>query len=422
MAAADRKSTSRAPLVDSVAEWLMAQALSDPDLEEVFGGCCARLLAAGIPISRAHVAFRTLHPLYASMTLTWRRGGGLERRDLSHAEAEQSEAWRQSPLHHLIETGVSFLRRRLSGREALLDFPILAELRAAGATDYLAYLVPFGGQGSNGIVGSWTTDRPGGFTDRQIGALMRIQVRLAVAFKVKVTDHIARNVTEAYLGPRTGSQVLSGSIKRGDGRTIRAALWYADLRNSTGLAAALPVDEFLARLNAYFDCTVGAVESCGGEVVSLIGDAVLAIFPVTGADDAAACAAALNAAREAEARMDALNRAQPDDRVLGFGIGLHLDTMVHGNIGTPGRLDFTVVGAAVNEVVRIENLSKALGRRVLASRAFAAAAPGSWDCLGAQELRGIAGDREIFALRPVPAAGSEPRREARANAGAGPGG
>jgi adenylate cyclase len=408
MPAPEPKPPKRGPLVDSVAEWLMAQALSDPDLDGLFEGCCARLLGAGIPITRGHVAFRTLHPLYASMMLTWRRQGGLERQEVSHAVAERSEDWRRSPLYHLIETGIPFLRRRLSGREALLDFPVLAELREAGATDYLAYLVPFDEDLHNGIVGSWTTDRPGGFSDRQIRSLMRIQVRLAVAFKVKVVDQIARNVTVAYLGPRTGSQVLSGSIKRGDGRTIRAALWYSDLRNSTGLAELLPVDAFLSRLNDYFECAAGAVAAHGGEVLALIGDAVLAIFPASdGAEgDAAACGGALDAATDALARLDGLNRGRPGEDALAFGVGLHLGQVVYGNIGTQDRLDFTVVGTAVNEVVRIEALTKSLARPLLASRAFAEAASGEWECLGTRALKGLSGDREIFAAADGPGRGA----------------
>ena len=169
----------------------------------------------------------------------------------------------------MIETQLPFLRRRLVGEEALLDFPILAELRDKGATDYLAYLVPFSSDPGNltvrdGLVGSWATDRPSGFSDLDVRSLLRIERRLAVACKITIKDQIARNVLTAYLGPDAGRRVLEGQIRRSDGETIHAVVWYSDLRESTAMADVLAAEDFLEVLNTYFECTAGAVLAHGG--------------------------------------------------------------------------------------------------------------------------------------------------------------
>lgn len=384
---------------DAIAEWLMQQALGDPDLSALFTECCERLRASGVAIDRAHASFRTLHPLYEAVALTWRSNSRTQSLDLPHRKPETNLRWTQSPLYHLIENHLPGLRRRLVGPEAVIDFPFLEELRADGQTDYLAYLIAFDPGYRNGVVGSWSSHRSSGFTAGEVRILERIQKRLAVACKIKIKDQIAENVVTAYLGRETGSQVLDGSIKRGDGEALRAAIWYSDLRASTQLAETLPVDEFLAVLNRYFDCTAGAVRDQGGEVVALIGDAVLAIFRCAATSETATCQAALAAARLAEARLTETNRERLDagHSALDFGVGLHLGTVIHGNIGIPDRLAYTIVGPAVNETVRIEALTKRLHRRVLASRAFAEQLEANWEALGPQSLKGFPGAHQIFA-------------------------
>ena len=236
------------------------------------------------------------------------------------------------------------------GPEAQLDFPILEELSAQRASDYLAFVVPFDPDYREGIIGSWTTDRGDGFSDEEVRALARIQTRLAVACKVKIQAEISRNVVNAYLGPQTGSLVLSGTIKRGDGERTEAVIWYSDLRRSTELIERLSVERFLDLLNRYFDCTAGAVRAQGGEVVTLVGDAVLALFRADGGETLrGAGRRALCAARQAEARLGEVNRelARSGLAPLRFGVALHLGEVIYGNIGTSDRLEFTVVGPAV---------------------------------------------------------------------------
>ncbi len=406
-------------LIDAVADWLVSKALEGSTVETLLEGCCARLRAAGIPLWRTSLGFRTLHPLFASITLVWRRGEEqLEQTGQEHSTAESSEAWHQSPFFHMLTTGIPFLRRQLTGPEALLDFPVLQDLRDQGGTDYLAYAVEFGGSDAerrNGIVVSWTCDRPGGFSESDIQALLRVQRRLAVACKVTIGDQVTGNILTAYLGPDAGRHVLAGQIRLGDGETIYAVIWFSDLRNSTGMADTLPAEDYLKVVNDYFDCTAGAVLANKGEVLRFIGDAVLAIFPIrkSGNTPRRACAQALAAAREAEGRLAELNRARAEagKGPLNFGIGLHLGDVMFGNIGVPERLEFSVIGPAANEVARLEDLTKTLGRRVLVSGEFARHLTLDWESLGRHGLRGVGDPIEVFAPRQAMA----PRAKAAAS-------
>lgn len=291
------------------------------------------------------------------------------------------------------------LRRRLTGEEALVDFPVLAELRDAGATDYLAYLIYFGGGPRDGIAGSWATDRPTGFSDRDIQSLLRVQRRFGVAAKMRIREKIAENVVHTYLGRNAGRRVLRGQIQRGDGETLRAAIWYSDLRGSTRMADALPRDDYIRTLNGYFECAGGAVVAQDGEVLSFIGDAILAIFPIDGDTAGEACSRALAAARKAQARLEVLNESRRAAGLepLSFGLGLHLGDVLFGNVGLPERVSFSVIGATVNEVARLEALTKELGHPVLATAAFAQQTAIAWRELGPFELRGVGAPIEVLA-------------------------
>jgi adenylate cyclase len=394
-------------LIDSVTDWLMGEALGEPDIERLVEGTVARVDAAGIPIQRFHISFNMLHPLYSGMSLTWRRGQTLEVTQLERTMDNTNPAWKASPLFHMIQHRIMSLRRRLAGPEAMLDFPILAELRKAGATDYYAFLVPFGSGLNDGLVGSWVTDRKRGFLDTDLRALHRIQRRLAVACRMLIRGKVAENVVETYLGRSAGDRVLAGQIRRGDGETIPAVIWYSDLRGSTAMAETLSREDYTEVLNCYFGCAGGAVLEAGGEILDFIGDAVLAIFPVPGAAlRGDACARAFGAAQEAYRRIARTNaeRAKTGMPQLEFGLGLHVGDVMFGNIGTPGRLSFSVIGPSVNQVARLEALTKEVGRPVVASRAFVDSCPGGgWESLGRRMVLGIAEPIEVFA----------PKREAQ---------
>lgn len=387
---------SGSPLVDSAAEWLMSKALGESEIRTIFAGCCYRLVAAGIPISRSFLYYRTLHPLYASVILIWQRGSDdVSVQEVVHEHAFTSDEWQRSPMNHMLQHGVPYLRRHLVGSEAVVDFGMLEFLRSKGATDYLGYVMPFSDDeeptpNTDGLFGSWATDRKTGFSGRDIKDLIRVQKRLAVACKMQIRREITYNVLTAYLGDNAGGQVLNGKIKRGDGRQVRSVIWYSDLRRSTELADTLDADVYLDLLNRYFECTAGSVLAHGGEVLSFIGDAVLAIFPIDEDSNGKrlAAEAALAAAKDARQRLSALNASRPERDHINFGIALHVGQVMHGNIGVPERVDFTVIGPAANEVARLEQMTKTLGRDVLSSRAFADILPIEWEELGTHDVRG----------------------------------
>lgn len=396
-----------AVLVDEVADWLMSRALGATVVEDLLPGCCVRLRAAGVPLWRGHVAFNTLHPLFASRTVTWRHDSDLDVVDIPHHGTDPA-GWLSSPLYHLVTTGLPYLRRRLVGLRAQADFPMLEELRDAGATDYLAFAVAFadhvpGEPDTDGIVGSWATDHPNGFGDADIRALTRIQTRLAVAFKIAIKEQIARNIAVAYLGRNAGERVLAGTIRRGDGEDIHAVIWFCDLRDSTPLSSSMPRAEFFELLNRFLECMAGAVLDHDGEVLRFIGDAALAIFPFdtdqeTAPADAHPCTRALAAAEDAAQRVTALNAERAEDQKppIDFGIGLHVGDLMYGNIGSPARIEFTVIGSAANQAARIESLCKTLDTRLLISDSFAALYQGELRSLGRHALRGVEGERELF--------------------------
>ena len=392
-------------LIDEITGWLMEQALEGSTLEKLLTGTFDGMIAAGLPIVRAYVGMTTLHPLVETISYTWRSHAGLTEERFRHGQGESSEAWLRSPLHWLVKRKIPVLRRRLVGSEALLDFPLFEELAADGLTDYLGWLAIFDRarpEAQMGAIGSFATDRPGGFTESQIAALRRVQASLAVALKVAVREQITQNVLSAYLGEAAAEQVLNGQIKRGDRQHVQAAIWYSDLRGSTALAEQLDAETFLGALDIYFEATAGAVMAEGGQVLLLIGDAVLAIFPVEAGDTAGACARALRATARARRDMATINvRRQAEGAPpLRFGLGLHIGELLFGNIGTRERLEFTAVGGAVNVAARLEELTKTLERPVLASADFAGlSSDDGWEMLGAQPLRGLTVPVEVAALR-----------------------
>jgi adenylate cyclase len=397
---ADREAAIR-----EITDWAVNQALCEVDMERLFVGVCDRLAEAGVPIRRAHLAVPTLHPLVGAVSFRWWRGQAPEQ--MSHRRTEEpSLEWAQSPLKRLEDSGDTELHLSLEDPTGeWRDYPLLVELGGCGITCYFCRLSYFDSeararQQHDGMMVSWATDRPGGFDDEDISALRRVQDRLAVGVKMAKREQTALNVVTAYLGANAGRRVLEGQIQRGDGDLLHAVIWYSDLRGSTPLADQLPGPKFLELLNGYFECTAGAVLDHGGEVLRYIGDAVLAIFQVEGpGGDVRAARMAMAAAQDAESRLERLNdsRAALGEPPLDFGLALHVGEVLFGNVGVPERIDFTVVGPAVNEAARLEDLTKTLDRRIVVSNAFSRLMPLDWESLGETALRGVKTGRRIYA-------------------------
>ena len=209
-------------------------------------------------------------------------------------------------------------------------------------------------------------------------------------------------VATAYLGPTAGRRVLSGDIRRGDGERISAVVWFSDMRGSTRLSDEMDPDDYLALLNKYFECTAAPVIEHGGEILNFIGDGVLAVFPIEGADGAAeAVRRATTAVDDAQRlRAEVIEAGTPAGAPREFGIGLDIGELMFGNIGVPERVDFTVIGSAANEVARLESLTKTLGRRILVSQTFADLLPLNWQDLGPHRVQGVERALAVFAPPP----------------------
>ena len=396
---------SHATFIASIEDWLIGEALGDPDITALFGTLCDRLHAIGVPLDRASLSWPTLHPLFRSEQVFWHRGKGTEFQQYIH-ETTQSDAWLRSPLYHVVAHGLSQLRRQLSGPGALVDFQVLEEFREQGYTDYLitasgfrvAEVDDFQG-GKPGLIASWATRRERGFTDDDLDALKRIQTVFAVAARAAIQKRVMANLANAYLGATAGWQVLAGDIRRGDGDRIPAVVWFSDLRGSTRLSDGMDPDDYLALLNRYFECTAAPVIEHGGEILNFIGDGVLAIFPIDAGCPRAAAARAEAAVADALRLCAEAAGSTPGGAPLRFGIGLATGEVMFGNIGVPSRLAFSAIGQVVNTVQRIETATKTLGLAVLADAAFAAAAPGDWPSAGEIEIRDYDRRIEVFTLR-----------------------
>ncbi|MEE8428861.1 MAG: adenylate/guanylate cyclase domain-containing protein, partial [Gammaproteobacteria bacterium] len=322
----------------------------------------------------------------------------VEKFRLSHEVLEQRE-YLESPFAPILE-GAGGVRRKLEGPDPLLDYPILKDLHAQGCTDYVAMPMLF----SDGQINIFTlvSKQPGGFSTDDLGHLYEILSAMSRLFEVHAQRRTAIALLDTYLGQHTGKRVLDGVIKRGDGENLNAVIWYCDLRDSTALTETMDREEYLHYLNQFFDCMAGAVLDHDGEVLKFIGDAVLAIFPVTERTNVEACQNAVAAARDAQRRIETINRENfgKDVPPIKFALAMHIGHLTYGNIGTTGRLDFTVIGSAVNEVARIESQSKKLGESVLISAEFAKHYPGKLRTLGSHRLRGVSAEQEIFTLVP----------------------
>ena len=393
--------------VNPVVEWLLNEGWTATNPATLIEEFAVRLVARGIPLSRILVFIHSLQPQEVGVSYTWKRGSGLAESWSAPHSVMETTIYRDSSIFAIIEGTKTVIRRRLDIPNPHLDYPIMKDLLAEGATDYIAIPLVFSEGETNAI--SFVTDRPGGFTDIELGEtrdLVRLLARLLETHTVRRT---ARTLLDTYLGKYTGERVLKGLIKRGDGEDIHAVIWFCDLRDSTVMADSMPRKAFLGVLNDFFDCMAGAVLDHGGEVLRFIGDATLAIF-ATGksssgitrgcCDTVTACHAALAAAKDARERMGTLNRSRAEigEPPLHFGLALHMGDVTYGNIGVPGRLEFTVIGAAANTAARLEGLCKTLDQPLLISSTFKSCFPDELISLGFHTLRGVGDPLEIFTL------------------------
>jgi len=384
--------------LDGVAEWLVGPARRIASGARAFDEFAWRMLATGLPLLRVTMHSTTLHPQFLGATFVWFRTTGKTVQTLIAHEVRDLIRDEENPVRRVVVGGET-LRRRIDVPDAVLDFPILHDLKAQGATDYLALPVA-GAHGGYNYMVSYVTDRPGGFAEPEIADLTRVSQRLPVVADMYSQRSIASNVLNAYLGAKTGQRVLAGQIRRGAGEEISAVLWSSDLRGFTERSDRLPGERMIALLNALFDAQAKAIHDHGGEILKFIGDGLLAIFPIETPGAAAEAARhALEAAVEALAAVRELGDelAAAGEPPLQIVVALHAGTVIYGNIGAADRLDFTVIGPAVNLVSRVEAVAKTLNLPIVVSDEFARAYGGPLRSLGTHQLRGLAVPHELFA-------------------------
>lgn len=391
-----------------ILDWLGRTGLQDESLATLVDGFCERLCAAGLPLKRVQIGTAIVHPAMRGFAVTWWAGRGLaEGQSFGHDQAPAPE-WYRSPGAYMFENQLMEMTAQLDGNQKPSPwFPLYDDLREQGLTGYYTAVFPFGWSSTAdretripelGVMSSWSTDRPGGFGG-ELARLRRLLPLFALALKGRVLADMADSLMTTYLGEDAGRRVLHGEIHRGDTHAIRAAILLADLRGFTALADRMDTGKLVALLNEYLDAICAPVRTHGGQVLKFLGDGLLAVF---GDDTGNRADAALHAARESLARVEAINRERQAEGldVMPLDIALHAGEVAYGNVGGRDRLEFTVIGPAVNEAARMEAMCGDLGRHLLMSADLAAELPdraGLAD-LGEHRLRGLERPRRLYGL------------------------
>src|SRR5262249_30338700 len=403
--------------------WLTQAGLAGTPETDIVSVFCERCVAAGIPLGRAHVFIDTTHPLHEGRLFRWgyspnespvyeygrTRSEGLDASGPVSLDVQATDVWQRGPFYNMLQTGASLLRRRLN-IDTKDEFSLLPDWLAAGMTAYLAIITRFAAEGVIGemdaLHSSWGTRAPEAFNDGQIATLKHIVPSLALAIKSVSLTRMTRTLMETYLGRDAGQRVLSGRIVRGIAERIDAVVWFSDLRGFTRITDTAP-EQVIPLLNEYSDVIVSAIHDHGGDVLKLIGDGTLAIF--TAENRTYACNSALSAAIRARPGVADLqkNRIAEDRPVTDMYLGLHVGQVFYGNVGSRDRLDFTVLGPAVNEASRIAAMCRSVDQPILMSATFANVGDikhrlGS---VGRYALRGVSHSPELFTVYPYSQAG-----------------
>ena len=401
--------------IAEIADWIVQRGLAGDDEIALLHGFCARCLAAGLEITRGIAIIDTLHPVYEGRVFYWSGDKPLETlvSEYEPTTGDQDRtSWLSSPFYHLLQSGENEMRRRLHLGETAV-FPVLEEMQREGQTDWLAMVQRFDKEAAIGemdcFMSRWTTMREGGFSDADLAALRRLVPVLGLAIKSTSLARVAQSLVEAYLGRDAGRRVLQGRMSRGTVERINAVIWFSDMEGYTALSEQIESDQIIPLLNDYAEVAIMAIHGAGGDVLKLMADGVLAIF--TADDPAEACSAALRAEADMRQRLADLNhrRSAAGEPVSSIYLGLHMGDVFYGNIGSKDRLDFTVVGQAVNEASRIASMCRSADRDVLFSSAFRASLPeadrSNLVSVGRYALRGVSRAQELFTLDPELAAG-----------------
>ena len=390
--------------------WLVRQGLTGLPENDLIRGFCERCRAGGLDLSRGLVFIDTLHPIFEGRGFRWNDTQTNESDVFEYgstSEGQAAENWRRSTFCHMLEHGQDELRLDLTD-SASLDFYSIDDLAAKGHRHFVCFVHRFGEAGTMGqmdcFYSYWVTRRAEGFGEQDLAALRDLVPVLGLAIKSAAQVEIARTLGRVYLGRDASEQVLRGKISRGVTERINAVLWFSDLRGSTAISESIGPGEIIPFLNDYAQASIDAIHDAGGEVLKLIGDGVLAMF--THENMAVAKRAALRAEHRFRHNMNALNarRSAEGRPVTSAHVGLHVGEVFYGNIGSDDRLDFTVVGPAVNEVSRIASMCRSVDRELLTSADFRdgldSAGRRYLVSTGRFALRGIGRARDLYTVDP----------------------
>jgi adenylate cyclase len=373
--------------VQDLSDWLIDGAKSAANSAHMIAQTCEKIVAAGLPLWRVGLFFRTLHPEIFGRNFVWKPGAEVEMGTADFKILDSPE-FQNSPLRIVFQEGIE-VRARVDD-PASSRFPIIADLAIEGVTDYVALPLLF----MDGSIhaSSWTTKQPGGFTDAQLAGLRRIITPLARISEIITLTRTASGLLDTYVGNRAGERILGGQIRRGHTETMNAAIWLSDLRGFTALSDRLPSETVVDILNQYFDCQVASIRAHGGEVLKYMGDGLLAVFPIDEyvGDAEYVCARVLEAAHESRVSVAELQYPIGDKiERFRFGLALHVGPILFGNIGGGSRLDFTCIGPAINLAARLEKIASRLHRTIVASEGFAGICSGGWSDLGEFPIAGF---------------------------------
>lgn len=402
--------TPPADAADALAARLVQLGLEGAHFTTILDTFCKGVRAAGVPLLRAHVTLRTIHPEFGSIAHRWLRDEGVVSQTFAYTTSPRDQ-WVTSPLYYLLENDISEIRQRLTDPEPALNFPYFDELRASGGTDYVAFKTVFGkaagtlavdpNNSPEGCLMSMTSDAAEGFTETNLTYLRAILPSLQLALKAGANRQMAEDIAATYLGRDAGSRVISGDILRGSVETMDAVICYFDLSGFTTLSEALSGDEIIDMLNDYFGVAVEVVQQHGGNVLKFMGDGMLSIFNVAKVDNANR--SAVEATVALRMAMADVNGRRQDAKLAtaGFTLALHRGEVLYGNIGGKTRLDFTVIGPAVNTAARLSGMCAHVGQTIVISANVARPLLGKRRdlvSLGQYRLRGVADRQELFTL------------------------
>ncbi|MTI45182.1 adenylate/guanylate cyclase [Roseibium hamelinense] len=374
-------------------DWLLREAWTLLNPEDLTAAIGRRLVEDGIAVSRFSVLIWSLHPMIAGRHYIWTRTDNHVKVASPSHGIFQNPAFVNSPLQH-VSNGLGGVRQRLDANPDEFNFPIMEDLRAQGATDYVAMPLPF----SNGQINVLTmaSDHPDGFTTANLGLVFECAPMISRLYEVFALRSNATALLETYLGKRTGARVLGGEIRRGDGDVIEAAILFCDLRGSTRLESELSRPDYVALLNRFFEVTTDLINENDGEVLKFIGDAVLAIFPATD-DRAQACSRAVSSARRIVETLAAPDEG--DQPKIQCAIGIAFGEVTYGNVGSRERLDFTVIGSAANVAARLGDHGKRTGHPIVVAEDVCQDPERPPLPLGRLELHNVRAPVEAFAVQ-----------------------